>query len=216
MIYYRAIFDFPDGEYTVDRRNITALNVGQKDRGSAGEISFGIYSNSGHISFVDDADRTILKYADEGKLASGIKCKVYLINSLAKTSSLVAEMYSAKWHYDNNNFVVSVDIKDELEEWQEIAINKIPIMLDSVDEQGTVSTASKSVNTMISQYFLPQVKLRNYNIEFLSDIYLTNVYIANPYLEQCSLWSFGAKLCEVGACKIFKLRDTIYVKYYGG
>ena len=110
MIYYKAIFYFPDGEYTIDRRNITALNVGQKDRGSAEEISFGIYSNSGQISFVDDAERTILKYADEGKLVSGIKCEVYLVNSLAKSSNLIAEMYSSKWHYDNNNFVVSVDI----------------------------------------------------------------------------------------------------------
>ena len=221
MIYYKAIFDFPDGEYIVDRRNITALDVSQKDRGSADEISFGIYSNSGSISFIDDAERTILRYADEGKLSSGIKCDVYLVNSLAKSSNLVAEMYSTKWHYDDKNFSVSVDIQDELVEWQEIVVDRIPIMFDAVDEDGTEIPAIKPASYIASNYFIPKVKLNypsadiveNSNSEVVVHP-LENIYIANPYLDQCSLWAFGTKICELSASRIFKIRKKIFVRAY--
>jgi hypothetical protein len=133
MIYYEAQIKLPStsgsGEvlYSVDRGNIVSLDVGISDRSDNSAPSFGIISNTGRIDFIDNKSVSILQYAKSNLLKSNFEVKCFLKNSQIKIndepkSETVATMLTSSWSYDTEDKVVSVSIKDFLEEWQEIEV----------------------------------------------------------------------------------------------
>ena len=100
----------------INRRNIISLESSIFDRSDLKLPSFGIISNTGNIEF-NDLDGEIKDYAERLLLQSGLSCEIRLNNTLVDgASELVAEMETDQWDYDNDNRVVSVSIKDDLEE----------------------------------------------------------------------------------------------------
>lgn len=199
----------------IDRRNMIGISRSIFDRSDLKLPSFGIISNTGNIEF-NDLDGEIRDYAEQLLLQSGLSCEVRLNNTLIDgASQVIAKMETDQWNYDNDNRVVSVSIKDDLEEWQDI--NVAPINYDPrVVEH-------KSFKWLYNHLWGITTKNDNYDMlsfdELDSDTQavLNNTYTQYPLLESGSLWQQWTKLCQVCQLHIYKNNNgRIVCRYNGG
>jgi hypothetical protein len=195
----------------VDRRNLISLDRSIFDRSDLKLPSFGIICNTGNIEF-NDIDGEIRDYAEQLLLQSGLACEIKLNNTITGASELVAKMETNQWDYDNDNRFVSVSLKDDLEEWQDINVPEI-----SYDKR---NAESKPFSWLYEHLWA--ITNPNYPMQSLDELgeetynVLTNTYIQYPLLKSGSLWQQWTKLCQVCQLHIFKNSDGIVVCRYNG
>lgn len=196
----------------VNQRNVLGIESSIFDRSDLKLPSFGIISNVGRIEF-NDTDGRVLQYAEQMRLVQGLLCKIYLTNTLVDgASEVLATMETDQWDYDNDNRTVSVSIKDDLEEWQDINVSEI-----SYDPR---KVESKPFSWLYEHLWA--ITNPNYPMQKLGDLneqtnyVLTNTYIQYPLLESGSLWQQWTKLCQVCQLHIYKNKDGIVVCRYNG
>ncbi len=195
----------------IDRRNLISISRSIFDRSDLKLPSFGIISNTGNIEF-NDTDGEIRDYAEQLILESGLKCEMFLNNTLANAQERIGLFETDEWDYDNDNRVVSVSLKDDLEEWQDI--NVAPIDYDPrVIEH-------KSFKWLYE--YLWSLTKENYDMLAFDELdtdtqdILQNTYTQYPLLESGSLWQQWTKLCEVCQLHIYKNNDGVVVCRYNG
>jgi hypothetical protein len=215
MIVLTAVIYMPDGnEYYVNRRNIRSLRTSILDRSDLKLPSFGIFSNKGNIEFVD-TDGTIADYAENLQLMKGLACEIYLENTLYPNAyTLLAVLETDEWNYEPNNRMVSVSVKDDLVEWQEINVDGI-----SYDPR---NLEHKNFQWLYEHLWAISQNL-GYNVDDIWDLddetisVLQNTYMEFPLLEAGTLWQQWTKLCEVCQLHIYKnSAGIITCKYLGG
>ena len=177
----------------IDRRNLISLERNIFDRSNLELPSWGIISNTGNIEF-NDYNGDVKDYVEQLLLQSGLSCEIRLNNTLIEEASETIGLYETeKWDYDNDNKIVSVSLKDDLEKWQEILVSKSPLQ--------TPKTALELVKEL--QKITPSkwefVKLKQNTEEVLSKIIC--VY---PYYNEGSLWHKWNILCEMCGLYIYK------------
>ena len=197
----------------IDRRNLISISRSIFDRSDLKLPSWGIISNAGNIEFTD-LDGEIRDYAEQLLLESGLKCEIFLNNTLANAQEKIGLFETDEWDYDNDNRVVSVSLKDDLEEWQDINVAEI-----SYDPRNPEHNPFKWLYEK-----LWAITTANNNYDMLSfdkldestqDI-LSNTYIQYPLLESGSLWQQWTKLCEVCQLHIYKDNNGVVVCSYNG
>ena len=179
-----------------DRRNLLSIERSIFDRSDLKLPSWGIISNVGSLEF-NDINKRFLAYANAGVLVEGMKCELYLNNTLVNGAiERIGTFYTDTWDYDNDNRVVSVSLKDDLEEWQNILLEEYPL---------------QNAMTMyeIYEYLVGKTPSK---WEFILDNETTTTRLKNitcpyPYLESDNLWAQWQKLCEVCALYIYKNND---------
>lgn len=195
----------------INQRNLISMESSIFDRSDIKYPSFGIVSNTGNIKF-NDTNGKVLDYAEQGALIEGLKCVIYLANDIVEEANrVVATMETSQWDYDNDNQIVTVTIKDDLEEWQDINVPNYPY-----DQRDITSKPLK-----IFYDYLYNITKENYNIssfealedDLTKDI-LQNTYIQYPLLKEASLWQQWTKLCEVCQLHIYKNRNGAVVCRY--
>lgn len=199
----------------VDRRNILSIDRSIFDRSDLKLPSFGIISNTGNIEF-NDNDGRVLQYAESLKLQAGQKCELWLNNTLVEGANERIGLFETdQWNYDNDSRVVSVSIKDDLEEWQEINVAEI-----SYDPR---KTESKPFSWLYKHLWGITTVNGNYDMLSIDELkedtqaVLNNTYIQYPLLESGSLWQQWTKLCQVCQLHIYKNNDgAIVCRYNGG
>jgi hypothetical protein len=197
----------------IDSRNILSMEFSIFDRSGLKLPSFGIISNNGRIEFTD-YDGRIFRYAQNLMIIRGLKCEMYLTNTLvAGATTKIASMETDQWDYDNDNRVVSVSLKDDLEEWQEINVDEI-----SYD----ISNPEKKPFSWLYEYLYEYTK-QSYNMQSIDELddetkaVLQNTYIKYPLLKSGNLWQQWNKLCQACQLHIYKNNQGIIVcKYNGG
>lgn len=179
----------------IDYRNLISISRSIFDRSDLKLPSFGIISNTGNIEF-NDTNSEIRDYAEQLLLDSGLKCEIKLNNTLVDGASERIGLFETdEWDYDNDNRVVSVSLKDDLEEWQNILLEEYPL---------------QNAMTMyeIYEYLVGKTPSK---WEFILDnettTRLKNITCPYPYLESDNLWAQWQKLCEVCALYIYKNND---------
>lgn len=200
----------------IDRRNLISMSRSIFDRSDLKLPSFGIISNKGEIEF-NDGDGRVLAYAEQLLLDSGLECKISLNNTLVEgASQSVAVMETDQWQYDNNNRVVSVTLKDDLEEWQDINVDGI-----NYDPRNAESKPFK----WLYEYLwglTDKSRKGNYNMLSFSKLndntknILENTYIQYPLLESGTLWQQWTKLCQACQLHIYKNNDGVVICRYNG
>jgi hypothetical protein len=194
---------FVGTEISVDRRNMLSINRKIVDRSDDSLPSYGIISNSGNVSF-NDIDGKVLDYAEQQLLQSELSVSIYITNTLTKKQEEIGYFSTDTWNYDNNNNSVSVSLKDELQEWQNISIEgfyynpKYPFEI-------------LANGTMAELYtWLLQRTPRKYKMLYFRELdektqeILQNTKIKYPLLESGTLWKQWSKLCEVCGLYIYK------------
>ena len=196
----------------IDRRNLIRISRSIFDRSDLKLPSFGIISNTCNIKF-NDLDGEIRDYAEKFLLQSGLKCEIKLNNTLVDgASQTIAVMETDEWDYDNDNQVVSVSIKDDLEEWQDINVAEIPYDPRKVESK-PFSWLYEYLWDITNKNY-PMINLialdkQTYNI-------LTETYIKYPLLKSGSLWQQWTKLCQACQLHIYKNSNGIIVCRYNG
>ena len=212
----------------IDYRNLISISRSIFDRSDLKLPSFGIISNSGNIEFNDNSGE-ILDYAEQLLLQSGLSCEIKLNNTLVDGASETIGLFETdQWDYDNDNRVVSVSLKDDLEEWQEINVSEIKYEPNKPQHKSfayfyellwkLTSNRSSYVNDKGETI----IGTGNYNMLSINELdedtqaVLKNTYIQYPFLEIGSLWQQWTKLCQVCQLHIYKNSDGVIVCRYNG
>lgn len=205
-----------------DRRNLLSIERSIFDRSDLKLPSWGIISNVGRLEF-NDANNRFLGYANAGLLVEGMKCELYLNNTLAKgATEKIGTFYTDTWDYDNDNRVVSVSLKDDLEEWQEINVAEIKYEPNKPQHK-SFAYFYEILWSLTSNREYNGVKGNGkYNMLALGELdgytgeVLYNTRIKYPLLNYGSLWAQWTKLCQVCQLHIYKNSDGIIVCRYNG
>lgn len=214
MIELYANITIPNGQIIeINRRNIQSIDVKLTDRGDTKLPSFGIISNAGSLSYVD-SDGTTLALANANLLKEGIRCDIFLKNTLVPNKvESIAVLETAQWDYDSENKIVGVSLQDELVEWQSINVDAI-----NYDPRNAEPKP-------LSWFYRQLWDLTKTNYDMLSfdkldsdtRTMLDSTFVRYPLLEKGSLWQQWTKLCEVGLSHIYKSKSgRIVYKYNGG
>lgn len=201
---------YVDISIAIDRNNILALEIEEKDRSSLTLPSFGIISNKGNISF-NDIDGEMKDYAEMQLLKQGLIVKIYLNNTLKNLHKQIGEYITDVWDYDNYNRQVTVSITDNLEEWQDINISALEYYNLPFEQTGEFIYNRLRDLTPNKYAMLQFEELDNETKKILQQIKL--VY---PMINSGSLWSVWQKFCETFQCHIYTENGKIICKYNGG
>jgi hypothetical protein len=200
MITLTAKITLADGkEISLDKRNM--LNIEQTiiDRDNINLPSFGIISNGGFIEF-SDYDGRVLDYAESGDLNEGLKCAIFVNNTIRKIERQVALFETSQWNYDSNSKIVRVSIKDDLEEWQDIFVEGINYDARDLD--------AKPLKYFYEYLYSKTPSLYNMvafnNLDTKTKEILESTFVKYPLLKGASLWQQWNKLCMVSQAHIFK------------
>ena len=204
MITISAKIHLASGEeISINRYNLISFNRKIVDRSDIKFPSYGIISNGGSIEF-NDLDGKIREYAESLILTSDLKVTINLNNNLSNTSEQIGEFETKKWNYDNNNRAVSVSLKDDLEEWQDIEIegfNYDPRKPFKVLENGTMEDLYKWLHKKTpSKYKMLEFSELDEDTKTI----LKSTKIQYPFLKKGTLWQQWQKLCIVCALYICK------------
>ena len=203
---------------TIDfnRRNITSIGSSIFDRSDIKRPSYGIISNTGELEF-NDYDGKFLDYAEKGLLTSDLPIVIFLNNTLSKAKQQIATFETREWNYDANNKSVSVTLKDDLEEWQDIQIDGFEYDVrnpNKVLSNKTMADLYKWLyNKTPTKYSMKSFDLLDANTKQI----LNTTIIPFPQLKSATLWTQWTKICVVCGLYIYKnsLGDTTCSYNYG-
>lgn len=207
--------------YEIDRRNLLGISSSIFDRGDYKLPSYGIISNSGSIEFVD-YNREVLDCAEMGLLVGDLKAEITLNNTLNGKSETIAIMETEQWNYDNNNRSVSVSLKDDLVEWQDIYVEGITIDPRKIYDEPLSYIYNYLWEITSNRTYGSKIGKGNYNMLALEELdqdtqnVLNNVYTKYPLLDSGNLWQQWTKLCQVCQLHIYKDNQGIIVCRYNG
>lgn len=206
----------------VNRRNIISISRDITDRSDLKFPSWGIISNAGNIEF-NDIDGNILYYAEAGLLKSGADVKILLNNTLVEGAiEEIGNFKTDTWNYDNDSKVVSVSLKDDLEEWQDINVRAIDYDPRVIESKPFRWLYDYLWDITSNRNYQGKLGVGNYNMLAFEELdegtqeVLNNSYIEYPLLESGSLWQQWTKLCQVCQLHIYKNNDGIVVCRYNG
>lgn len=184
-----------------DRRNLLSISAPIKDRSDNEQPSYGIISNAGTLSLVDGT-REIKEYARLGLLTSDLDVQLWLEDTQSKKKQSLGKFKTDKWAYDNINFEVTIDFKDDLEEWQNVKVNEKNTRVLSLNQN-----VKYLYDLLLS--FTPS----KYEFEELSDknlYFLNNINIPYFFIEDGSIWEQWNKLCNLIGAHIYKETKNVF------
>lgn len=200
----KAIYEPQD--LVIDYSRATSISFKRTYRGDNDFPSYGIISNVGNLEF-NDYDNLVRGYAEQNRLVEDIEVDIFLANTLINKQEVVAKCFTNKWNYDEYNKKVSVSLKDNLEEWQNIYIegfNYNPLNPNEILSNRTL----KNLYTWLrdrtpSKYNMVSFEYLDSNTRNI----LSNTIIPYPLLEDGTLWEQWDKFCKVGALYIYKTKS---------
>lgn len=178
-----------------DRRNLLSISAPIKDRSDNEQPSYGIISNAGTLSLVDGT-REIKEYARLGLLTSDLDVQLWLEDTQSKKKQSLGKFKTDKWSYDNINFEVTIDFKDNLEEWQSILISSTDLTLNKTAKD----LYDELVELTPSKYMFEDLSTETESI-------FNNISIPYFYYENGSLWEEWNKLCYLTLSNLYKNED---------
>lgn len=196
----------------VNKQNIESLSRNSTDRSDYKFPSWGIISNTCEIEF-KDLNGEILDYIEQDLLVQGLSCKVFINDTLNNKKQQIGEYYADQWNYDNDNRVVKVSLKDDLEEWQSINVEEISYDPRSVEHKNLEWFYKQLYSKTPTKY-----NMQDFNsLDKATRDILSNTWVVYPMLKAGSLWRQWNKLCQVSQSHIKKEDNgTTSFKYNGG
>ncbi len=177
-----------------DKRNLISLDSDRKDRSDNGQPSFGVISNGGEISLLDQTGE-IKTYAQLGLLTHNLPIKLYIEDTLSKKERQVfATMYSEKFNYDNINYQLNISLTDGLTKLQE---GKDIIKNLSVHPIGVSSSLDRLYGYSFGELVSDLTnQIQNFNIDFEGDFF-NRFRFEYPMLDYATPWQQFQKLCDI-------------------
>lgn len=206
IVIYGISSEFVDWT-KIDYRQIISLNRPLDCRSDIKKPSYGIISNKVSIEF-KDIYSVIPYFAEKLILTENLPVNIYLNNRPFKTAYAIGEFYTENWDYDNNNGTVSLSLKDNLEEWQDIWIEGFSY--DSRNPKKVLPNQNMAdLYKWLHEKTPAKYKMLAYNeLNYVTRGRLERTKIEYPFLESGTLWQQWLKICQV--CALY-----IYVNEFG-
>lgn len=189
----------------IDYRRLISLGRDITYRGDNKLPSYGIISNTGNLEF-NDLNGEIKDYAEQLLLKSGLKVVIMLNNTLTNNYQQVGIFETETWDYDNDNRSVSVSLKDDLEEWQDIQVQGFdydPRNPNFVLTEGTMA----DLYSWLWDRTPSKYQMKSYSsLDNITKQILATTHIDYPMLKSGTLWEQWQKLCEV--CELYIYKDN--------
>lgn len=187
---------YVDVEINLDERSITGFEYNIYDREYNDKPSYGIVSSSGTISY-NDIDRQTIDYIRSNLINKYCSVCVYISNNLYSTKYTITKTYTRDWEYDNNNFVVTVSLQDDLDKMQQYEFVGLKYDGSSMTGKQIYNYIYKETPT---EFMFPEFD----SLDSDTKTFLTSSYIVFPYMEKSSIWSAWDKFAKAFCCKIYK------------
>lgn len=195
---------YVDITIVVDEKNLDSFTYSLYDRENNGEPSYGVVSNSGTLSFVDSTGE-ILDYITNRMLTNELSVNVSISNTLNGKKELFISAKTSQWEYDNNNFVATVSVSDQLQDLQNFTYVGFPYdktFLLARDIYDDIISAIPTSFGFPTFDMLPE-NTRNK---------LAYASVSNPYMENCSVWEALDGFCKTFGLRIYKEKSNIMVE----
>ena len=179
-----------------DRRNLLSISAPIKDRSDNEQPSYGIISNAGTLSLVDGT-REIKEYARLGLLTSDLDVQLWLEDTQSKKKQSLGKFKTDKWSYDNINFEVTIDFKDDLEQLQDIQIEKLPLSNDNRTLYDLYIWLTNLINETFTNKF-------NFIIDDKAQTTLEKINSFSIYLESDTAWNQLTKILDLTGGHIYE------------
>ena len=193
-----------------DRRNLLSISAPIKDRSDNEQPSYGIISNAGTLSLVDGT-REIKEYARLGLLTQDLDVQLWLEDTQSKKKQSLGKFKTEKWSYDNINFEVTVEFKDDLEKLQNYTYNGTALKSNSFNFLQIYNLLKEKIEETEDSYSFGELDIStSYVLSEISCLY--------PYLESGSFWEQLTKLCNIAGIHIYKNDKEKIIVYsdFGG
>jgi hypothetical protein len=210
-LYIGAISASFDGIMEIGKSKMLSCGSSIIDRGDTALPSFGIISNGGNLSF-SDYDDSVLQMAQIGFLGEGANAQIFLADKLNGIKKVVGDFYTDTWSYDNNAKSVSVSLKDDLEELQDIVFEGLEYNFETRETK----TAKQIYEFLYGKTPEKFVFVPFDSLSASTKSVLEKTIVQFPYLEKGNLWSAWVKLCELCQLYIFKEYGITKCEYRGG
>ena len=159
------------------------------DRSDVTSPSFGIYSNSGSIEFIDKGNA--VKALKESGLLLNSVIEIFLSNRYRDAQ--IGSFIISDGKYSLHGGSSKLSFKDKLAAWQDVMIpnNKVLSMsaMNLEDIRHQIATSVKGLD--ISTYYGDKASSR-----------WSMLWVKTPYVESSSFWAFMTKGCEITGCYI--------------
>ena len=187
-----------------DRRNLLSISAPIKDRSDNEQPSYGIISNAGTLSLVDGT-REIKEYARLGLLTQDLDVQLWLEDTQSKKKQSLGKFKTEKWSYDNINFEVTIDFKDDLEYLQDYNSNGLVLQAES--------KTFLDVYNWIKEQIQNSGLVYNFQLDIDTLNLLSNISCQYPYLEKGNYWEQLNKLCNIVGMHIYENYDKKIIIY---
>lgn len=175
---------YVDTTIVVDEKNLDSFTYSIYDRDSNDEPSYGIVSNSGTLSFIDGTGE-ILDLLQINAIKGESTVTIDVVNTLTSKKELFVKCVTDKWQYDNDNFVVTVTLKDIIERLQQI--NFILPFTTSI----SIDNIVERINTV-----MPNNMTLVFDESTKDEIdSMLNSNLNNVYYDAGSVWDVIQNLC---------------------
>lgn len=188
----------------ISRRSLISFNREVFDRDNAERLSYGVISCGGSLKF-NDYDGTYKALAERLALNSNVTFTAFLVNTLSKKKrEIISYMKCANWNYDNQSRSVSVTLKDDLEEWQDIQVEGF-----SYDPRNPSKVLPNKSMADLYKWLHKKTPSKYYMLSYdqldgTTKGILSSTTIPYPLLESGNLWAQWNKLCVACALHIYK------------
>ena len=186
----------------INFKNLLSMERSIFDRGDLKFPSWGIISNVGKLEFVDTTYE-VKEYAEQRLLKAGSQIQIYLNNTIEELKEHIGTFYADSWEYDSDSRKVTVSLKDDLEEWQNILL-----------DQYTVKE-NKTMYDLYKYLVSKTPKKWEFALDVEAKMFLEQIVCPFTYLESGNLWAQWDKLCKIAMLHIYKSNENkVVVKHF--
>jgi hypothetical protein len=203
---------YADYSIEINKKNVIKIESSIFDRSDLKFPDFGIISNTGNIEF-NDLNGEIANFFNNRLLEKSLDCEIILENTnVVGAEEKVSIMKTDEWYYDNDNMLVRLSIKDDLEEWQEVNVDKIDYDPRKPNAKSCKWYYYHLWNLTPAKYNMISFEELDKKTKFI----LESTFIQYPLLESSNLWREWTKLCQVCQLHIYKNKNITVCKYNDG
>lgn len=199
-------------ETVIGTSQILNLSFSNADRGDTTMPSWGIYSNSGTLSFVDNAN--IVNALKMRQRFYKSKLQVFLKN--AKSEKLIGTFSLTNGAINEESKVAEINFADDFEKLQDIKVNEKKL----ITYDNTVGMTLEEIRTYVSGNLVDRLGLGDITLGFAdakTEARWTQIWIKYPMVEASSYWAFLTKCCELSGCYVScDEKGRAIIKYGGG
>ena len=195
----------------LDYRVLKSLQREEKERSDLKLPSFGIISNHSNTSFKDPYGK-IKQLANNLQLIGGQKVEIFLNNTLTGGSQKIGELYTDQWNYDPYEGSVNLSLKDNIEEWQNIHVERL-----NYDPRYPEHKSFKYIYNYLREETPSKFKMLTFErLDSKTKEQLENSWLVYPFLEEDNLWREWDKFAVATQCQIFQQNGITVCRYVGG